>query len=73
MKIHRAEIADMAPGNAVAGEITELDAKTGRLIVATGNGCLQLTELQPEAKRRMNVPEFLRGSRLNAGDVFASQ
>jgi len=73
MKIYRAELADLTSGDATAGEIVELDAKTGRLIVATGGGGLQLAELQPEGKRRMTAQEFLRGAQLKTGDVFGRE
>jgi methionyl-tRNA formyltransferase len=38
------------------------------LIVATGDGALDLLELQPAGKRAMPASEFLRGNRIGVGD-----
>jgi methionyl-tRNA formyltransferase len=38
-----------------------------RLVVATGDGALEITELQPEGKRPMAAAEYLRGRRLLEG------
>ena len=43
-----------------------------QLIVATGAGVVELTEIQAEGKRPMNAREFLSGRRLTAGDRFTS-
>lgn len=40
--------------------------------VATGEGSLVLTSLQPEGKRSMTAEEFARGYRAQAGSLFAS-
>lgn len=40
--------------------------------VATGDGVLLLTTLQPEAKRVMTAEEFTRGYRAEVGSAFAS-
>ncbi|HEX2952224.1 MAG TPA: methionyl-tRNA formyltransferase [Armatimonadota bacterium] len=53
------------------GAIVELNPKSG-LIVATGEGNLQLLSLQPAGKRPMSGADFLRGYRVNAGERFAS-
>lgn len=39
----------------------------GKFIVSTGDGSIQILELQPEGKRRMSAAEFLRGNRLEKG------
>ena len=38
--------------------------------VATGNGVLTITEVQPENKRRMTTAEYLRGHSVEVGDKF---
>ena len=38
------------------------------LVVATGDGTLELLELQPAGKRSMSAGEFLRGNRVQVGD-----
>ena len=50
------------------GTIVEADAD--RLIVATGDGLLRITEIQAEGKRPMTAREFLAGHRLAAGERF---
>ncbi len=63
--LHRASMADAAargePG-------TILFAEHDRLIVATGNGALQITQLQTEGKRLMTAREFLAGHAIAPGD-----
>ncbi len=41
-----------------------------RLVVATGCGALELTDLQPAGKRALGAAEFLRGYRVEAGQSF---
>lgn len=41
---------------------------SNRLIVATGDGALELLEVQPAGKRSMSAAEFLRGNRVQIGD-----
>ena len=52
-----------APGTVLAG-----DKKALR--VATGEGILAITELQPEGKRRMRTEEYLNGYTIEAGKVL---
>lgn len=40
--------------------------------VATGDGFICITQLQPEGKRAMKVQEYLRGHKITADDMFAS-
>ncbi|MBP3284564.1 MAG: methionyl-tRNA formyltransferase [Clostridia bacterium] len=60
LKVHKAEISDKK-GN--SGEILCADDKNG-LIIATADGALELLEIQPENKKRMNAKDFLRGNKL---------
>ncbi len=41
-------------------------------VVACGQDCLQIWQIQPESKKRISAEEFLRGFSLNVGDVFGS-
>lgn len=49
---------------------TLVSVKDGMLWIMTGDGVLQIQELQPEGKRRMTTEEFLRGYPLTPGMVF---
>ena len=59
-------------GNAEAegfpGEI--LEASGGALAVRTGDGVLEILELQLEGKKRMDAEAFLRGCRIGKGTVL---
>jgi methionyl-tRNA formyltransferase len=62
-----------------SAEASSLDAREGEVIFAHGDDlvvkcgtetALRLTEVQPEAKRRMSVRDFLNGTHLKVGDRF---
>lgn len=69
LAIWRAEVANLLDKPGAPGEIVH--AHGAELIVACGNHtALQLTELQPEGKRRLPTRDFLNGARLTAGTVL---
>jgi methionyl-tRNA formyltransferase len=45
----------------------------GRLFVGTGDGAVEVLELQSAGKRRMAAAEFLRGHPLAPGDRFGPE
>ncbi len=47
------------PNNAAPGEVS---TQGDRLLVGCGNGCVELTDVQPEGRKRMTAAEFLRGA-----------
>ena len=49
------------------GTVVSLD---GGICVQTGDGILQITELQLEGKKRMDAAAFLRGAHVTVGDVL---
>jgi methionyl-tRNA formyltransferase len=51
-----------------AGSIVEVGREF--VAVATGDGLLELVEVQPENSRRMSAGEWARGARLKPGDSF---
>jgi methionyl-tRNA formyltransferase len=59
LKVWRAELED---GAGAPGELLD-----SRLLVATGDGALRLTEVQPAGKTRMPAASFLNGLPLPAG------
>jgi methionyl-tRNA formyltransferase len=66
--VWRAE-ATTTDDSATAGEVVV--AQGDSLIVKCGgNTALRVIELQPEAKRRMSVRDFLNGTHLKVGDRF---
>jgi methionyl-tRNA formyltransferase len=56
-----------APPSAVPGEIVETDPA---LLVATGDGLLQILDVQPEGKARLSATDWLRGRGAHPGDRF---
>lgn len=69
LAIWQAEVANLLDKPGASGEIVH--AHGGELIVACGNHtALQLTELQPEGKRRLPARDFLNGARLTTGTVL---
>lgn len=59
---HRLKVwqAHVAEGSGSPGQVI---IKDERVLVACGTGTLELLEVQPEGKRRLGAPEFLRGYR----------
>jgi methionyl-tRNA formyltransferase len=68
LKIHRGEAAECQANGAVPGAV--LAAEGGVIRVMCGSGAFEITELQPEGKRRMSAAEFLMGYRLKEGVRF---
>ncbi len=63
--LHRTQVIDPSP-NPEVHPGTILDANQ-RLLVATGDGALEILALQPAGKRVMQAAEFLRGYQLPPG------
>jgi len=58
--------------DAPAGTVLELDANgEGRIVIACGGGRIAVTSVVPEGKKRMPAADFIRGRKLNAGDILA--
>ncbi|MBI3402609.1 MAG: methionyl-tRNA formyltransferase [Acidobacteria bacterium] len=68
--LHRARVAGDVLTRGEPGTI--LIASGDRLIVAAGDGALEISQLQAEGKRLMAPREFLAGHQLNAGDRFTA-
>ena len=68
LKIWRTRIIDGHAGSVPPG--TVVDVRHHGVVVATGRGLIQLTEVQPESKKRMQACEYARGYNLCAGDIL---
>ncbi len=66
--IGEAEVITASSEKHLPGEI--IDIAEGKLKVATGEGMLAISELQPAGKRRMKTSEFIRGYRPEVGEVL---
>lgn len=67
LKIHKSILSNKK-GNNIPGEVVY---SSGRLIVACGdNNCIELVEIQLEGKKRMDIPSFLNGYKIEKGTVL---
>ncbi|KZL23780.1 methionyl-tRNA formyltransferase [Pseudovibrio sp. WM33] len=66
VKILRSSVAD---GSGAAGEVLLVDDTT--LTIACGSGAIKLVQVQRAGKKAMSAEEFLRGSKLSAGDTVS--
>ncbi|MFO1519451.1 MAG: methionyl-tRNA formyltransferase [bacterium] len=69
VKVYASKISEKA-AKGKPGEILEISPDG--LLVACGEGCLLLTEVQPESKKRMSASDFARGqsSQIKLGKVL---
>lgn len=65
LKIYRARPAE---GSGMPGEVLEAP---GRLVVACGEGAVELIEVQQEGRRTLPSDAFLRGYGIRAGEVLS--
>ncbi|MBA4494187.1 methionyl-tRNA formyltransferase [Paenactinomyces guangxiensis] len=59
------------PAREVPGTVKRIG--TDGIVVATGEGSLLLTEVQPAGKKRMAVEEFARGRQMEAGERLGDE
>lgn len=64
LKVYGSRVLDMS------GEAGTVIDNNGRLIVACGDGALELTEVQPEGSRRMTAAAMLMGNKIDVGYKF---
>ena len=67
MKIWQTEPADSAKSGK-PGEVLELSGDA--ILVQTGEGVLAIKELQPAGKKRMSAADYLKGPKIQVGDLF---
>ena len=58
-------------GKGTPGEVISLDGVgTGSILIACGEGALKVTAVIPEGKGRMTAGDFIRGRKINLGDIL---
>ena len=67
LKITASQIADKSGSHGQAGEVISLD---GGITVACGTGAVTLLGVVPEGKGRMSAMDFIRGRKVNVGDIL---
>lgn len=68
-KVLRATVEDVSVGEGAEPGTVLASGRDG-VLVATGDGALRLTEVQPAGKPRMTAAAFANGARLGPGDRF---
>ncbi len=66
IKIHK---VGTESGEGPPGRVLSADDRTG-IFIGAGEGVVRLEEVQPQGKRRMDGPAFVRGYRVDAGHSF---
>lgn len=68
LKINKATVVD---GKGEAGQVIDVDGVgQGSFTVACGEGALKVTAVIPEGKGKMSSGDFIRGRKINKGDVL---
>jgi len=68
LKIFSSSILDKSTENGKCGEI--VICSKDQLAIQTGNGLLEIKEVQREGKKRIKIGEFLRGTKLQSKMMF---
>lgn len=68
IKLHETVLSHCMVSDAAPGEICSIEG--GILYVATGEGILGITSLQPENKKRMKAADFINGFQVKVHDRF---
>ena len=69
LKVYAARVYDRDKVHTVApGTVVGLD---GEILVACGKGTLALCQVIPEGKKRMGAADYIRGRKLNLGDLLS--
>lgn len=69
LKITALAVSDVDTSSVEPGQVISVDKQ---LLLATGDGVLDIQHLQPAGKRSMLAVEFLRGQAVAVGDFFGS-
>ena len=70
LKIWKAQVIEESGKDTALAPGTVIQADTQGFYVKTGQGILNITELQLEGKKRMDTPAFLRGYTVETGSVL---
>ena len=68
LKIIESEICERDSENERVGEVLSVD--NGKIRVACGHGSINILRLLPEGKGRMTSADFIRGRKIDKGDVL---
>ncbi|QDT70403.1 Methionyl-tRNA formyltransferase [Planctomycetes bacterium MalM25] len=68
-RVARYSAEEVVQESGAPGEVLQADK---RLVLATGDGVLEVLDVQPAGKKRMAAADWLRGAKLEAGVVLGS-
>lgn len=68
LKVYKTGVSDICNEDTEKLNVGELYVTKKNLYIKTGDGLLELIELQPEGKKRMPAMDFARGAHLKTGD-----
>ena len=68
LKVVKSEICERESENAECGKVLSLD--NGRIRVACARGSVNILTVLPEGKGRMSAADFIRGRKINIGDIL---
>lgn len=70
LKIHKTRVSEAHSASLRPGQVFKVSEKS--LLVQCGTGSLDLLEVQPESRSKVQIEEYLRGYPLNAGDIIGA-
>lgn len=68
LKVVKSEICERESENAECGKVLSID--NGRIRVACARGSVNILTVLPEGKGRMSAADFIRGRKINIGDIL---
>ena len=68
LKVVKSEICERESENTECGKVLSLD--NGRIRVACARGSVNILTVLPEGKGRMSAADFIRGRKINIGDIL---
>ena len=68
LKVVKSEICERESENEECGKVLSLD--NGRIRVACASGSVNILTVLPEGKGRMSAADFIRGRKINIGDIL---
>ena len=68
LKVVKSEICERESENEECGKVLSLD--NGRIRVACATGSVNILTVLPEGKGRMSAADFIRGRKINIGDIL---
>jgi methionyl-tRNA formyltransferase len=71
IKVHRAVATTLDPEGAPPGQVIALDPEG--ILVACGDGTLEIQELQESGRKRVDARAFASGRGVAVGDRFTSE